>query len=402
MPYLLAIAVVAFLVNLIIQGVNSFYQDSLEYASTPIGLSVLIIGLVLVLFVSIRAYVSRKVRSWENDLSELDLELKKRAYELQQKDKRIDATIKQAVAKNIEREKRALSEAITSAGKRYQRLLDSSYKFKVKTLLSGLTLNNQSTKHDQLLKERSNYKQICEDMRYFGLIDNSDWDEVKDQFYDKLDKLQRAFDEKQEQAEIKRQMKEEKQRAEQLEKAQREAEEEEKRLEEQRRLIEEALAEAEGLYREELERQRSELNQQIEDTHKMYERAKSMAQMTKQGHVYVISNIGSFGENVFKVGMTRRLEPMQRVKELGDASVPFEFDVHAMISCDDAPALETKLHTELAKFQMNRVNPRKEFFKVHLDEIIRLVKENHGEIEYVVDPVALQYYQSLELEATAA
>ncbi len=70
-----------------------------------------------------------------------------------------------------------------------------------------------------------------------------------------------------------------------------------------------------------------------------------MAQLTKQGHVYIISNIGSFGEDVFKIGMTRRLEPMDRVKELSGASVPFDFDVHAMISCDDAPALEKHFMT---------------------------------------------------------
>ena len=81
------------------------------------------------------------------------------------------------------------------------------------------------------------------------------------------------------------------------------------------------------------------------------ERAKSMAQLTKAGHVYILSNIGSFGEGIFKVGMTRRLEPQDRVKELGDASVPFPFDVHAMISCENAPGLENALHKELARYR---------------------------------------------------
>lgn len=113
-----------------------------------------------------------------------------------------------------------------------------------------------------------------------------------------------------------------------------------------------------------------------------------MAQLTKQGHVYIISNIGSFGEDVFKIGMTRRLEPMDRVKELSGASVPFDFDVHAMISCDDAPALE--------KYRINRINLRKEFFRVKLEKIINEVECHHGQMEYVADPAALQYLQSLE------
>jgi len=141
-------------------------------------------------------------------------------------------------------------------------------------------------------------------------------------------------------------MREEKQRQDELEQ-QREAEEEEQRLAEQRRLLEEVLLAAEGVHREELERQRLELVQKIQDEHQQYERAKSMAQLTRQGHVYVISNIGSFGENVFKIGMTRRLEPMDRVKELSGAAVPFDFDIHAMFSCDDAPALEKTLHNHL-------------------------------------------------------
>lgn len=123
-------------------------------------------------------------------------------------------------------------------------------------------------------------------------------------------------------------------------------------------------------HREELERQRLELEQKIQDVHQQYERAKSMAQLTKQGHVYVISNICSFGENVFKIGMTRRLEPMERVKELSGAAVPFDFDVHAMISCDDAPALEKTLHDHLESYRINRINLRKEFFRVELSIII--------------------------------
>ena len=136
--------------------------------------------------------------------------------------------------------------------------------------------------------------------------------------------------------------------------------------------------------------------------HQQYERAKSMAQLTKQGHVYVISNIGSFGENVFKIGMTRRLEPMERVKELSGAAVPFDFDVHAMISCDDAPALEKTLHDHLESYRINRVNLRKEFFRIELSRIIDEVERHHGQVEYIADPVALQYLQSQEYAESEA
>lgn len=100
----------------------------------------------------------------------------------------------------------------------------------------------------------------------------------------------------------------------------------------------------------------------------------------KAGTVYVISNLGSFGPDVFKVGMTRRLEPQERVDELGDASVPFEFDVHSFIFSEDAVGLEARLHERLANCRVNKINSRKEFFRVSLDDIERLVQE--------VDPTA--------------
>ena len=107
-----------------------------------------------------------------------------------------------------------------------------------------------------------------------------------------------------------------------------------------------------------------------------------MAQQTRRGHVYVISNIGSFGEDVYKIGMTRRLDPMDRVLELGDASVPFKFDVHAIIFSEDAPSLENTLHKHFETNRLNLINRRREFFRVSLAEIERVVKENHGEIEF--------------------
>src|SRR6185312_16639784 len=105
----------------------------------------------------------------------------------------------------------------------------------------------------------------------------------------------------------------------------------------------------------------------------------------------------SFGEGIFKIGMTRRLDPKERIFELGSASVPFPFDVHMMISCDNAPALENDLHRALVKVQVNKANPRKEFFKTSLEAIVQLVKEHYGEVNYVSEAVAEQYRQSLNM-----
>lgn len=116
----------------------------------------------------------------------------------------------------------------------------------------------------------------------------------------------------------------------------------------------------------------------------------------KAGYVYVISNIGSFGENIYKIGMTRRLEPQDRIDELSDASVPFTFDVHAMIFSDDAPKLEAELHKAFEDKKVNMVNGRKEFFNVTLEEIEKVIKEHHDKlIEIKKVPDAEQFRESI-------
>lgn len=119
----------------------------------------------------------------------------------------------------------------------------------------------------------------------------------------------------------------------------------------------------------------------------------------RAGYVYVISNIGAFGPNVYKIGMTRRLDPQDRVDELGDASVPFNFDVHAMIFSDDAPALETALHRAFEDRKLNMVNTRREFFNVTLDEIKEVVKKNFDKtVEFIDVPDAEQYRISQKMK----
>ena len=141
-----------------------------------------------------------------------------------------------------------------------------------------------------------------------------------------------------------------------------------------------------------------ELEEKLKELEKAKETVLERGANAKAGFVYIISNIGSFGEDVYKIGMTRRLEPMDRIKELSSASVPFEFDVHAMIFSDDAPDLEAKLHKHFQKQSINRVNPRKEFFRVALDEIEQVVKENfNNTVEFTRIPVAKEYRQSLTI-----
>jgi len=121
-------------------------------------------------------------------------------------------------------------------------------------------------------------------------------------------------------------------------------------------------------------------------------------QNARAGYVYVISNIGAFGEGLFKIGMTRRLEPMDRVDELGDASVPFRFDVHALVFSDNAPALEAKLHAHFAAGRLNKVNGRKEFFRADLKDIEAVIRANYDAVVEVVHAApAEQYRESLRL-----
>jgi len=201
---------------------------------------------------------------------------------------------------------------------------------------------------------------------------------------------------------IKEQIREEQRAIKEFEKAIAEAEKEEKMY---RNLLDKAqqeLAQANEEERSEMEQRIAILELQLAEAEAKEERAKSMAEQTRKGHVYVISNIGSFGEDVYKIGLTRRLEPMDRVKELGDASVPFPFDVHAMIYTDDAPALETALHREFHSQRVNAVNIRKEFFSVDLEEIKVAVEKIAGvDAQFKMTALAEDYYESLRLSDAA-
>ena len=191
---------------------------------------------------------------------------------------------------------------------------------------------------------------------------------------------EKKYQEKEEQRLIREKMREEERALRELEKAKQDAEKEERRYQEALEKARKEVGSTTGKAQEKLLQQIEELQKRLNEAEANKERAISQAQMTKSGHVYIISNIGSFGEGVYKIGMTRRLQPMDRVKELGDASVPFSFDVHAMISCNNAPDLESNLHKRFDHRRLNKVNERKEFFRVSLDEIVQAVTEIDKEI----------------------
>ena len=204
-------------------------------------------------------------------------------------------------------------------------------------------------------------------------------------------------DEKEEQAEARRLLREEA-------KLQKEAEKALSEEQKYQRLLDTAHKEAEGASAaklQALEGKISKLSEQLAEAHEKSERAKSMAEQTRSGHIYVISNIGSFGPGVYKIGMTRRLEPAERVKELGDASVPFIFDTHAMIYTQDAPSLEKALHNRFEPNRVNLVNSRKEFFRVNLDDIRDEVHKSFPDAQFIETVEARECNESLAIEDVA-
>ncbi len=201
--------------------------------------------------------------------------------------------------------------------------------------------------------------------------------------------------EKEEQAEIKAQMREDAKVEAEIKKAKDLAEKEEKQFSKALDKARKEASEATGEKLSTLEAKIAQLQSELEEAEVRKARALSMAEQTRQGHVYVISNIGSFGDEVYKIGMTRRLEPLDRVKELGDASVPFVFDVHALIHTKDAPTLEKELHAEFNNRRVNMVNKRKEFFNVSLDEIKAAVHSKLDDgVEFIETAVARDFHET--------
>jgi len=210
-------------------------------------------------------------------------------------------------------------------------------------------------------------------------------------------KLKKA-EEQEEQRRIREQMREEQKAIQEYQRARAAAEKEERMYEQLLEKVRKQLQDAEDSARAELEAKLDLVEAQLEEAREKGARAKSLAEQTRRGHVYILSNVGSFGDHVYKIGLTRRLDPMDRVRELGDASVPFPFDVHAIIYSDDAPAMEASLHKKFTHSRVNAVNMRKEFFRVSLDDIRAAVeKMSDREFDFRMTALAEEYHETRRL-----
>lgn len=278
----------------------------------------------------------------------------------------------------------------------YKKLMLYAFNGECDSLISKVKWNNVAKAQERIMKafDSINKLGVSQDVK------------ITHQYLDlKLQELsltheyeQKKYEEKEEQRMIREQMREEERAQKELEKAQKEAEDEEQRFQKALEKAKKELNNTNLVDATVLTEQIKELEKKLQEAHEKKERAIAMAQLTKVGHIYVISNIGSFGDDVYKIGMTRRLDPLDRVRELGDASVPFQFDIHAIIYSENAPQLEYELHKKFSERRINKINHRKEFFKVSLDEIEAFVKQHaNAEIEFTKLAEAREYRETLTL-----
>ncbi|MEC5425310.1 DUF4041 domain-containing protein [Virgibacillus sp. C22-A2] len=266
------------------------------------------------------------------------------------------------------------------------------------TVISKVKFNNIESSekrimksHEQLNKFNSN-NTVSIKVEYLNL--------KLEELYLAYEYTKKIEEEKEEQRQIKEQMREEA-------KIQKEIEEQKKKLEKDEKHFNQALQsyrdrveKADEKMKEELKRKIQEYEEKLSDLQKEKEQVDFREQNARAGYVYIISNIGSLGEDIVKIGMTRRLEPLDRVKELGNASIPFTFDIHGMIFSNDAPTLETKLHQAFDHLRVNKVNNKKEFFRVGLSDVEREVMKNHdATLELTKVAEAEEYRQSKAIES---
>lgn len=257
--------------------------------------------------------------------------------------------------------------------------------------ISGVKWNNAERMGQRLLKAYEAINKLNKDNHIYI---------SEDYLQLKIDELNLAYEYQQKKQEERDKQATLRQRLREEERLKKDAEIAYKEEQKYLKLLEQAKTAAEnstGKKLDDLKKKIQELNEELSKAHEKSERAKSMAEQTRAGYVYVISNIGSFGENVFKIGMTRRLEPYDRVRELGDASVPFTFDVHAMIYSDDAPTLESSLHREFDSKRINMVNSRKEFFYTNIDELEETLSQLFPDQEFITQAEAQQYRQTMTM-----
>ena len=230
---------------------------------------------------------------------------------------------------------------------------------------------------------------------------------ISDDYYRlKIQELNLAYEYQQKKQQEKEELRQKREELREAEKVAKEIEERRKELEKEqehyqnylKKINEQIAVENSEERKQYLLDKKEELNNNVNDVKLALEDLDYREANHRAGYVYIISNIGAFGEDVYKIGMTRRLEPEERIAELSGASVPFKFDIHAMIFSNDAPKLEAALHNEFADKKVNLVNGRKEFFKVSLEEIKKVVYQYHDKaVDFINEPDAEQYRESVML-----
>ena len=284
--------------------------------------------------------------------------------------------------------------------KQYSKLLLRAFNGECDAAVAKATWNNASKMEERIRKAFDAINDLGDVMKISISTQYRDLMLSELRLEHELEEKKRAILE--EQRRIREQMREEERAQREAEKAQAEAEAEESRSEKALEKARVELAKSRGEEHQRLTNKILELEKQVAEAHAKSQRAKSLAELTKSGYVYILSNIGSFGEGVFKIGMTRRDVPMDRVKELGDASVPFPFDVHAMVHSEDAPRLENTMHQRFANQSVNLINMRKEFFRVDLDDIARFAIECGLKMSFTKIAEAREYRNSRERASAKA
>lgn len=338
------------------------------------------------------------------DLTHLDLLIPANEVELK-------CLTYQDLRKEYRENEKNIKEVFLKYEKRYTTKSNRSiYQLMVLALQSELQNILINMKYDKLEKALETVKKMCQKFYQISSDGNQSIAPTLERFIGEIEYLYinavkieyeyyvKKEREKEEQAAIREQMRQEAEERKELERQRKQVENEEKKYFIEIANMKEKLQATNDTSTVELLKQK--IMELTEKLSKVEQRKDEIInrQNGKAGNVYIISNLGSFGNDVFKVGMTRRLEPMDRVKELGDASVPFAFDVHAMIFSEDAVALESKLHSQLDAKRLNKVNLRKEFFKLPLDEIEKVVIANDPTASFSRTMLAEQYKQSLSMQ----
>lgn len=282
--------------------------------------------------------------------------------------------------------------------KEFSKLILRCFNDECDTLISKVKFNNITAFEDKIKKS---YAAINKLSKGFDISINNHY------LTSKLEELHLAYEyavkkqeEKDEQKRIREQMREEAKLQKEIEEARKDIEKEQKHYFNALAKLNKQLETSSDVEKNAILEKKAEIEKHLEQLDTSLKDIDYREANKKAGYVYIISNIGSFGDNVYKIGMTRRLDPFERVDELGDASVPFKFDVHAMIFSEDAPKLETALHHAFEDKKVNMVNQKREFFNVTLEEIEQVIKANYDKtVEFTRIPEAEQYRETTKIRA---